>query len=268
MIDSRTIIVSFSGGRSSAYMCWLLETMPEYQEREKIYVFANTGRELTETIVFVRNVMRYVIEKPIFLLEAKVIHNDRKSSKYTIIPDFHELAMEGEPYEEVIEKYGLPSVATPHCTRELKVNPIKNFIKDHLGLKKGEYVEAIGYRFDELKRAKNSPDYIYPLIDQKVKKDDVSDFWINGDFKKWDLGLEDFEGNCDFCFKKSWDKLKKMAKKRPNRLLWWNNMEEKHWEDGHQIFRGHKVALDLYNEVDYEDEDISCACSHHEDSEF
>lgn len=101
--------------------------------------------------------------------------------------------MDGEPYEEIIKKYGLPSVATPHCTRELKVNPIKNFIRDYLKLSRKDYVEAIGYRFDELKRAKHSANYIYPLINERVKKEDVTTFWARGAFKMYDLGLEDLK---------------------------------------------------------------------------
>lgn len=38
------------------------------------------------------------------------------------------------------------------------------------------------------------------------------------DFKRWALPLEEFEGNCDFCFKKCWSKLKQMAEKHKTRM--------------------------------------------------
>lgn len=264
----KPIIVSFSGGRSSGYMVYLLETLEKYQNREKIYVFANTGRELPETLQFIDRFMRW-IEKPIHILEAEIHLNERKSSTFKLISRMSEANLDGRPFRAMAEKYGLPSVATPHCTRELKVNPINSFIRDHLGLKKGEYVDAIGYRYDELSRAKQDPDrYIFPLIENRVTKEQVMKFWQEGELKNWDLGLEDFEGNCDFCFKKSWTKLKKMADKHSSRLIFWNDLENEFWQEGHDLYRGHKLAQNLINGIDHEDKDMSCACSHNQDSEF
>lgn len=46
------ILVSFSGGETSAFMInWLLKNMPEYEYK---FVFANTGEENEETLVFVQ----------------------------------------------------------------------------------------------------------------------------------------------------------------------------------------------------------------------
>lgn len=104
--------------------------------------------------------------------------------------------MDGEPFEAVISKYGLPSIAFPHCTRELKINPIKAFIREHLGLQKDEYVEAIGMRFDEPKRVKNDPNYIYPLYDLGVTKQHVNDFFrkITIVAKSTDFRLKNLKG--------------------------------------------------------------------------
>jgi hypothetical protein len=249
-------------------MAYLLETLPEYRSRKKIYVFANTGREMPATIMFIKRWMEY-LETPINLLETQTYLHQRKSSGFKLVTEWMDLSMDGEPFEQMVEKYGLPSIAFPHCTRELKINPIKNFIKEHLGLKKGEYEEAIGYRFDELHRAAAfRKGYVFPLIEQRVTKEIVKDFWLNGDMVKWDLALEDFEGNCDFCFKKSWGKLEKMRDKHPNRLLFWNNLEEKYWKENNAMYRGHAMAIDLMRGIKREDKDISCACSHNEDSEF
>jgi 3'-phosphoadenosine 5'-phosphosulfate sulfotransferase (PAPS reductase)/FAD synthetase len=264
----KPIVASISGGRSSAFMAYLLET--QYKDREKYYVFANTGREHQNTLIFLRNLERYILEAKIYLIEAQVNFGVRKSTSFKIVNSYPELSLDGTPFEQVIKKYGLPSVSFPHCTRELKINPIKAFIKEHLKLEKGTYVEAIGFRYDEIGRAKyGNPNYIYPLIDHKVTKQQVNDFWKLGDFKLFDLNLEDFEGNCDFCFKKSWSKLELMAEKYPNKILWWNEMENQYYKENSEIFRGHKVVFDLLNNIDHNDEkDMRCACKSDESSDF
>lgn len=47
------LVVSFSGGRTSAFMARLLQIRHENKERKLIFIFANTGKERTETLDFV-----------------------------------------------------------------------------------------------------------------------------------------------------------------------------------------------------------------------
>ena len=48
----KKLTVSFSGGRTSAYMCYILQT--QYADKYDIqYVFANTGQEHENTLKFV-----------------------------------------------------------------------------------------------------------------------------------------------------------------------------------------------------------------------
>lgn len=262
----KTIVASFSGGRSSAYMCYLLEQHPAFREIPKVYVFANTGREMPDTLIFVRDVQRDLGIK-VHLIEAKVNHDERKSTGHRIVEHYMDLSLDGEPFEEVIKKYGLPSVSFPHCSRELKINPIRSFCSS-MGLTKENAVQAIGIRFDEARRIKNDATLFYPLFSLGIKKEDVNEFWSRPEMRHIRLPLEDFEGNCDFCFKKSWGKLQKMYAKHPTRALWWNDMENKYYEEGAEIYRGHKVILDLANGVDHNEQDINCACGKDTDNFF
>ncbi len=267
----KPIIVSFSGGRSSAMMVMLFENNKYLRNLEKHYVFANTGRETSSTLNFIREFQR-VQQFDLKLIEG-VVHNDeRKSSTHQIV-DFQTLSREGEPFENMIVKYGLPNVAFPHCTRELKINPIRSFIKNDLGYKNGEFIQAIGMRADEPRRIRQNDEFIYPLFDFGLTKADVNEFWNHEDVKNYTLNIEEFEGNCDLCFKKSWSKLKLMASKKTSAILWWDDMQEKYGKlNGDNIYRGQKSARDLlrasHEDDNYDNEDLACSCSHSELSSF
>lgn len=256
------IIVSVSGGKSSAYMSWLLENLPEYKHIKKHYIFANTGREMPATISFLYYFFRKFLDVDITLLEANVRYDERASTSYTI-KSFSDLSMDGEPYIEVVKKYGLPSIKFPHCSRELKQNPIKNYIRQELKLRNGEYVQAIGMRYDEPRRVQTISEFIYPLYKYEVTKSVVNAFFQSPMLRNYTLDIEEFEGNCDFCFKKSVNKLRQMYEKYPHRFLFWDNLQEDFYKPGAEIFRGKKISRELFQTptTDAEDEkDYPCSC--------
>ena len=47
------ILVSFSGGRTSGLMCRVILEHPKYKDYEKLFVYANTGKEAEATLEFV-----------------------------------------------------------------------------------------------------------------------------------------------------------------------------------------------------------------------
>ena len=125
----RKINVSLSGGQTSAYMAKAI--WDGYKDEcEIVFTFANTGQEKKECFDFIQ-ACSDAFGFPVVWLEADVYHGRRKSTGFTEVTS--ETANDtGEPFEEVIKKYGLPNMAYPHCTRELKINPMKALSLIHI----------------------------------------------------------------------------------------------------------------------------------------
>lgn len=213
----KPLVISFSGGRTSAYMAKYLKDTYE-GERQIITVFANTGREREETLQFV-NQCDKAFGLNIVWLESVQYHGKRKSAGFKVV-DFETADRTGAPFEDMIKKHGIPNVVFPHCSRELKSYPIKNYIAS-LGIKK--YEIAIGIRADEPKRLKKKPKVIYPLAYEKPTTQlMVNKWWVRQPFN---LNLKGYEGNCDMCWKKSNRKHMTLLVEKPELMEWWNRME-------------------------------------------
>ena len=218
--DNKQLLISFSGGRTSAFMARLLLELPKYKTSQKLVVFANTGRENESTLKFVNECdNRWNLN--VVWLEADVIKEKGRGTNYKIV-NFETASRNGEPFEDVINKYGLPSKLYRHCTRELKEVPIRKFAKDNL---RPDYLIAIGIRADEQHRLGRKPGYIYPLAELNFTENIIREWWDAQDF---DLKLKDYQGNCDLCFLKS--KRKKLTILSENLKIsdWWQKMEQKH----------------------------------------
>ena len=219
------VLISFSGGRTSAFMTqWLLKNKSD--EYEFIIVFANTGKEREETLEFVQECDGYFGLNVVWV-EAVINPDPRKGTRAKVV-DFNTANRNGKPFEDVIKKHGMMNVRNPKCTRELKTHTIAAYAKS-IGWKK--YTTAIGIRVDEIDRI--SPDhakkrYIYPLASMiPTTKNDINKFWRDMPF---DLRLKTYEGNCDLCFKKSFRKLYTIAKENPQLTQWWIDIENKYKE--------------------------------------
>jgi hypothetical protein len=214
------IQVSFSGGRSSAMMAKImLENYPKY---ELLFTFANTGKELPETLDFVNE-----CDKRWGLGVVWIEYCPQE--KYRVVT-YETASRKGEPFEALIEKRSyLPNRVTRFCTTELKVRPMAKYIRS---LDFEYWDAAIGIRRDEpnryhrMKSAKKRDrwEYIFPLWDMHITRAQVDHFWSEQSF---DLAVHSNLGNCDFCFMKGLKKKLSQARLMPDKLQWWVDIENK-----------------------------------------
>ena len=215
--------ISFSGGRTSAYMLWRVLQSNEGLPDEAIVCFANTGKEEEATLEFVRDCAEYW-QVPITWLEYE-------EPTYKIV-SYETASRNGEPFEALIRKRNyLPNPVTRFCTSELKIRVIARHISS-LGMAdtKTEAVNMsmIGMRADEQRRAAKIADKSrIPLVTAGITKEDVGAFWRAQPF---DLGLPNnngvtMHGNCDLCFLKGGAQILSLIAEKPARAVWWAKME-------------------------------------------
>ena len=223
-MKDKLLVCTFSGGRTSAFMGQFLKLYKKYKDFDKLYVFANTGKEKEETLEFI-NKCDKEWNLGVVWLEAKINKEKGKGTDYKVV-DYKTASRKGEPFEEMLKSYPMPNNFASNCTRELKDSPIKKYVKS-LGYK--EVITAMGIRYDERHRKSNTAkqqNIIYPLCDDtRVDSNFIRRWW---DTQCFDLELKDYEGNCDLCFKKSLRKRLTLIKQNPNIAEWWLDMEEKY----------------------------------------
>lgn len=215
----KNLIVSFSGGRTSAYMAkWLIDN--KHDKYNLTFIFMNTGAEDERTLTFINRCDKEWGLNLIWL-EASVKHGERVGTKYTVT-SFEGASRECEPFYEVVKKYGVPNKRYPHCNRDLKLAPFEAWMADNMP----DAYRAIGIRCDEIDRmAANMDDklILYPLITMKpTNKSEVLGWWSRQSF---DLDLPEHYGNCVTCFKKSDRKLLTLANDDPRLFDHFNQME-------------------------------------------
>lgn len=222
-MSKQKLLISFSGGATSGYMTYTL--LKEYADQyEMIVVFANTGEENEATLKFVDDCDKNMGFGVVWV-EADVKYGVRKSSGHKVV-NYETASRSGEPYEDHIVKYGIPNMKFPHCTRELKRNPIEDYAES-LGWGT-DYFTAIGIRTDEIRRVKpqGARKIIYPLVDLfPSDKQDVQSFWEDQEFR---LQLKEHEGNCKWCWKKSDSKLMRLMTEAPIIFEFPDRMEKKY----------------------------------------
>jgi len=221
-MENKNILVSVSGGETSMYMAqWLKK---EWGSNNNLkYVFANTGEENEETLLFIEKCAQY-FELPIVWVEAIVNPEFGKGNKAKVV-SFETASRNGEPFKAMITKHGIPNLIFPHCSRELKGRTIDAYLRE-IGFKT-DY-KAIGIRADEIDRISNIPGIIQPLVKAGYTIQDRNRFWRDMPFR---LNLKGYEDNCKVCWKKSLRKLLTIAKYHPERF---DNFQK--WEKEYEYY--------------------------------
>jgi len=244
MMMKENLLISFSGGETSAYLAkWLLDN--KSNDYNMVFVFANTGDEEEETLRFIELCSKkWNIE--IVWVEAVIHHNERIASTHKVV-SFETASRNREPFKEVIKKYGIPNQNFLHCNREMKLNPIKSYIKS-LGWE--DYKTAIGIRvdeFDRINKHRKELGLIYPFIsDKPTTKQEVSYWWDKQDFR---LKLKSYNTNCRTCWKKSDKVLAQIYKENPNYFDFNKEMENKYGKGKYTFFRNGRSTEQLTKDL-------------------
>jgi 3'-phosphoadenosine 5'-phosphosulfate sulfotransferase (PAPS reductase)/FAD synthetase len=245
-MKKQRFLMSVSGGRSSVMLAKLLVDTEKLKPVDVIiggfyvhtkyvndtsefaFAFSNTSREKEACLEFMRDVEKFWGIK-VTWVEALIDLRKNKGTRHKVV-NFETAKRNGEIFEDVIRKYGIPNVKFPHCTREMKQAAIRSFMK-YIGWGTWkDYKTILGFRADEPKRT--NPENLvklnqwWPLWEWGIKKPDVAFFWNRQPF---DLKIEvDADGNCENCWKKADLKLLYQAKSNPKGIEWIREMEIKY----------------------------------------
>lgn len=229
-------VISFSGGRTSGYMLYrILDVFDGDLPDDKRVVFANTGKEIPETLDFVKRCAdEWGVE--IVWVERRAIRNTEEKPKYlyeTKQVNYLTASRDGGPFRDlVLARRYAPNPVARFCTQDMKIRAIVEYMKSE-GFET-PILGAIGIRADEESRAvkmngkiESGQERYLPLYLDGVTRKDVFDFWRS---HKFDLelpnnnGVTDW-GNCDLCFLKGLNKKLSIIRERPDLADWWIELE-------------------------------------------
>lgn len=275
-------LISFSGGRTSGYM--LKQIIDAYGGRlpdDVRVAFANTGKEMPETLNFVQECSsRWGV--PITWLEF-----DLESEHRTKIVSHNTASRNGEPFEMLISvRKMLPNPVIRFCTIEMKIRRFREYCVHYLGWE--HWTSVVGLRADEMHRVKKQEfrntigkdrwKTAMPLAAAGATKGTVREFWAEQPF---DLRLPNVngktpEGNCDLCFLKGEATIKGIMLRRPELAEWWIDREAnapglaKMDNPDMALFRADRPRYaklleqskhDMFGPADADGESVDCACT-------
>jgi 3'-phosphoadenosine 5'-phosphosulfate sulfotransferase (PAPS reductase)/FAD synthetase len=280
LIDGPTC-VSFSGGRTSAYMLWRVLQANGGLPADALVCFANTGKEVEATLQFVDRCSREW-GVPIAWLEF-VGNMPPEKMGYRVV-NFATAARQGEPFESLIRRRNfLPNPVSRFCTSELKIRTMHRYIRAELAWP--EWDQFIGIRADEQRRVSKirargastetkDETMCMPLADAGISVQDVGAFW---DAQPFNLELltvngRTLEGNCDYCFLKPPAQRLALASTGRHPIDWWVRMESgslitadtrngaRFCKDGPTYAQIEAFARDQRDMFDPNEEAIPCFC--------
>ena len=121
-------LVSFSGGRTSGFMLWNILNAYDGKLPEDIHVvFANTGKEASETLDFINDISN---KWDIHINWVEHYFGDERPIHRTKIVNYKTASRNGEPFERLIDQRQiLPNPVARFCSSELKIKTMQRFMK-------------------------------------------------------------------------------------------------------------------------------------------
>lgn len=240
-------------------------------------LFANTGKEMPETLDFIHECSQHW-NVPIIWLEYA--DNDDPQRRWREVT-YNTASRDGEPFAALIgRKQFLPNPVTRICTIEMKIRVMKLYAQQVLGF--DHWDVAIGYRADEQRRVaklsaphKEPYDRFAPLAQSGITALDVMRFWQAQpfDLRLGNMNGKTMHGNCDLCFLKGNTQVFALIREKPERALWWIEQEKRILANGKgngHLFRSdrpsysdmYRMAFDQGEMFCFDDETIlDCACT-------
>lgn len=228
LIDGPALI-SFSGGRTSAYMLYrIVQAHGGELPADVLVTFANTGKEMPQTLDFVNECgERWGVD----IVWLEYADNDNPQLRWRVV-NYNTASRNGEPFDALLKRKGyLPNPVARFCTIELKIRAMKFFAQQAQGW--DDWTNVLGLRADEPVRVSRSRaqrevwENAMPLAEAGITKRDVQEFWNAQNF---DLRLPNINGttpggNCDLCFLKSTANLQAIMRSAPDLAKWWIDAE-------------------------------------------
>jgi hypothetical protein len=152
----------------------------------------------------------------------------------------------GKSFEKTNKSHGniLPNMARRYCTTDMKMNPIANFVYNNImpEYNMNPVFSNVGFRYDEMERAKENRDLItklvigkrktrnkwadikwgvanYPLIYDKINNIHIRNFWNNKN-----IAFPE-DSNCVGCFWKDVQQLRKNWNENSEKMEWFARQE-------------------------------------------
>ena len=246
----KNLIVTISGGRSSARMARHIQTHPKYADYNKVFCFLQYRYGTPETITFLKDIVKHW-QIPLTLIEGMYSTEKGVGVGYKVV-DFETMDMQAQTFANMIAHKnkgifsGLPNMKAPYCSENLKSLPSKKFADDVFG--KNSYQIAIGYRKEDMPKRiswaeiKADTKRIFPLLtdfESHIGQQELNKFWDSQPFK---LGIHNKLGNCELCWKKSTTNLIENIK-HGTRFIDWCKTQESTYQG--TMFRNHLSIDDL-----------------------
>ena len=229
--DKKYYIAMWSGGKDSTFM--ILKLLENNCPLDEI-IFCDTGWEFPQMYKYIQKVQIYINEKFSFKNITKL--NWKKGKE--IWNKWAETKFKKGRYKGL--KRGFPfSFGKSWCIRELKINPIKRYLKEKC--LNGKIYIYVGLSYEEKHRIakinlfKNTQ-YLYPLIEWKIREKETNEYLKNINLYNNLYDYFDRLG-CYICPKQSFKRLYTLYKYFPE--LWQDlyDLGKKYKEKGYAIYK-------------------------------